>query len=130
MLILTLRTDKPEADLGLYEDHRQLAYKTWEAHRQLAETIHSEIKSLLESQGKDWHNIEGIVAFRGPGSFTGLRIGLSVANALAASLPAAIVSSQGKDWLSAGIDNLLSGADEKIALPEYGAPAHITQPKK
>lgn len=130
MLILTLRTDNPQAEIGLYEDDHQLAYYTWEAHRQLAETLHLKIRSLLEGQHKQWSDIQGIVVYRGPGSFTGLRIGLSVANALAASLPAAVIARTGDDWTNEGISSLATGQDQKVVLPEYGRPVHITQQRK
>ena len=130
MLILTLRTDKPEAEIGLYDDDKQLASYTWEAHRQLAETLHGKIKDLLSAQSMDWHDIQGIVCYQGPGSFTGLRIGLSVANALAASLPAPIIGATGSDWLADGIDTIMNEEDQKVVIPEYGAPVHITQPRK
>jgi tRNA threonylcarbamoyladenosine biosynthesis protein TsaB len=130
MLILTLRTDKPESELGLFEDNTQLIYESWQAHRQLAETIHSKLEALLQQQGKKWSDIQGIVAYHGPGSFTGLRIGLSVANALASSYRAPIVGTTGEDWIQTGISQLLSGKGSIVALPEYGAPVHITAPKK
>ena len=33
MLLLTIRTDKPEAELGLFDSDTKLAYFTWPAHR-------------------------------------------------------------------------------------------------
>jgi tRNA threonylcarbamoyladenosine biosynthesis protein TsaB len=130
MLIITIRTDKPDAEIGIYDGAAQLGYETWLAHRQLAETLHSKFKSLLASQRKDLHAIEGIVVFQGPGSFTGLRIGITVANALAYSLDAKIVASADPDWLAAGIRRLLAGESDPVALPEYGAEPNITIQKK
>lgn len=129
MIILTIRSDKPEAELGLYRDHEQLAYVVWQAHRQLAETIHQRIEKLLKQVDVRLESIEGIVVYKGPGSFTGLRIGLSVANTLAYGLHVPIIGSQ-DDWIERGIKQLLSGVTDKVALPEYGAPVHITQQKK
>ncbi len=130
MLILTIRTDKPEAEIGLYEDRQEIAYKKWQAHRELSLTIHKKIKTLLKSQKKDWTDIEGVVCFRGPGSFTGLRIGLTLGNTLASGLNIPIVSTIGRNWLKKGLKKLQKGMNEKIALPKYGAPVHITKPKK
>ena len=129
MTILTIRTDNPQAEVGLYEDEQQLSYEQWQAHRQLSATIHQKIQDQLQKQGKTWSDLQGIVAFEGPGSFTGLRIGLSVANALAASYGLPIVGSTGDAWIADGTAKLLAGQGVTVVLPEYGAPVHITQPK-
>ncbi len=130
MIILTIRTDKPEAELGLYNDDDQLAYETWLAHRQLAETLHSKIAALLKSQDKTLADIGGIVAFQGPGSFTGLRIGLTVANALAYAQDIPVVATAYDDWIADGISYLANGETDRIVIPEYGGGANITMPRK
>ncbi len=130
MLILTIRTDKPEAELGLFRDSVKLAYSTWLAHRQLAETTHLQIKELLESQSFNLDDLQGIAAFQGPGSFTGLRIGLSVANTLAYSLDIPIVATTGDDWLEQSVQSLQRGHSQQVVLPEYGAMPNITTPRK
>jgi len=130
MLILTVRTDKPEAELGLFQDEQQLAYEEWEAHRQLAETIHQKLENLLGSQQKTTHDLEAIIVFKGPGSFTGLRIGLSVANTLAYGLKLPIVSTTSDSWIKLGIQRLQQGDNEQVSLPDYGALPHITEQKK
>jgi hypothetical protein len=53
-----------------------------------------------------------------------------VANALAYAQNIPVVARQDPGWLEQGIKDLLAGQNDKIALPEYGAPAHITTPKK
>ena len=131
MIILTLRTDKPDSEIGLYENDKQIAYEVWPAHRQLAETIHQKIAELLKSNSKQLSDVQAIVCYKGPGSFTGLRIGLSVANALASGLDIPIAGIEGEEkWLQKGIESLTSGKNDQAVMPEYGAPVHITQPKR
>jgi tRNA threonylcarbamoyladenosine biosynthesis protein TsaB len=130
MIILTLRTDKPEAEVGMYEDDQQIVYVTWEAHRLLAETLHAKIIGVLNEKNLSLASIQGIVLFAGPGSFTGLRIGVSVANALAYSLSVPIVSAKGEQWLTEGCTRLLQQEDEQVVLPEYGGEVHVSLPKK
>jgi tRNA threonylcarbamoyladenosine biosynthesis protein TsaB len=129
MIILTIRTDKPEAELGLYEQGTPLAYLKWQAHRELAETIHLKLKELLDGQGISPQEMQAIIAYQGPGSFTGLRIGLSVANALAYSLMLPIVGATGDDWIQTGLKSLAEGQNGGQITPEYGAPPNITPPK-
>ena len=130
MFILTIRTDKPEAEIGLYEHDVQIAYETWHAHRELSVTLHQKLLDLLRGKDKNLEDLQGIVGFAGPGSFTGLRIGLTVANALAYSLQIPVVAAKGEDWIVQGVANLKNGKSDVVAMPEYGSPAHITQQKK
>ncbi|HSX52911.1 MAG TPA: tRNA (adenosine(37)-N6)-threonylcarbamoyltransferase complex dimerization subunit type 1 TsaB [Patescibacteria group bacterium] len=132
MKILTIRTDKPEAEIGLFEDSKKLSYKTWPAHRQLAETLHTQIEQLLSTHNLSMQKegLEGLVCFRGPGSFTGLRIGLTVANTLAYSLNIPIVGGMGDNWIDEGIRELKEGKNEQVVMPEYGSEPHITKPRK
>lgn len=130
MLILTVRTDKPESEIGLYEDNKKLAYEKWQAHRQLSQTIHKKIQYILSLQGASLQKVGGVVCFKGPGSFTGLRIGFSVANTIAYSLGVPIVSASGDDWIEDGVRRLKKGEDEKISVPNYGSEAFVSSPKK
>lgn len=128
-MMLAIRTDKPVAEIGLYRDAKKLAYKTWPAHRELSSTLHLQIAKILQSQEADWPDIKGVVVYKGPGSFTGLRIGVSVANALAYGNNCPIVSATGEDWIKDGIERLDEGENEKSVLPEYGAAPHTTVPR-
>ncbi|MCA9342747.1 tRNA (adenosine(37)-N6)-threonylcarbamoyltransferase complex dimerization subunit type 1 TsaB [Candidatus Saccharibacteria bacterium] len=130
MLILTVRTDKPEAEVGLFNNEKELAYKKWQAHKQLSETIHKKIDSLLEQQSSEWGDIAGVVAYSGPGSFTGLRIGISLVNALGESQGIPIVGATGDNWINQGLEKLKLGKNDKIIIPDYGRPARTTSPRK
>ncbi|MFO0920348.1 MAG: tRNA (adenosine(37)-N6)-threonylcarbamoyltransferase complex dimerization subunit type 1 TsaB [Candidatus Saccharimonadales bacterium] len=129
-MILTIRTDKPVSEVGLFDGEEQLDYYTWQAHRELAETIHQKLEDLLVKNNNKLSDIQGVVVFKGPGSFTGLRIGISLANALAAGLEIPIIGEVGDDWIASGIKKLGDGTNDKSVVPHYGAPVHITTPKK
>lgn len=130
MIILCLATDQPEAHMGVYEDSKLLEEVRWQAHRELSNTIFEKLRALLGTQKLEVTDIGGFVCYKGPGSFTGLRIGLSAVNGLAYALGAKIVTTKGEIWQEEGLNRLLNGKDEKIAMPFYGAEANITTPKK
>ena len=126
MIILAIRTDTVDTDIRLYEDHNLLASKSWTAGRDLARTLLGEITGLCAEAGTTIQAIEGVICYKGPGSFTGLRIGITVGNTIAYGNSVPIVGVHGDNWCNVGIDSLLSGANEKILVPEYGSEAHIT----
>lgn len=130
MLILTIRTDKPDAEIGLFDSEHQIAYEMWFAHRELSVTILQKIESMLASSKLDLTDLKGIVAYKGPGSFTGLRIGMTVANTLSYALNIPVIGSQGTEWIQSGITNLTKDSTKQYAMPDYGSDAHITAPRK
>lgn len=129
MLILTIRTDNPQAEVGLYEGDTQVAYEVWQAHRQLGETIHQRIQALLDGHHKHLTDIQGIVVYPGPGSFTGLRIGIAVANSIASSYGLPMYGANDVDWQVTGAQKLLHDVSVPQIIPEYGSPANVTHLK-
>lgn len=130
MNILTIRTDKLDSEIGFFQDATQIGYDAWPAHRHLAETIHTRIKDLLRENDTTIQQIDALVIYRGPGSFTGLRIGISLANSLASSLSVPIVGESGDCWIETGIKQLLNQYNDRQVTPLYGGDPHITQPRK
>jgi tRNA threonylcarbamoyladenosine biosynthesis protein TsaB len=128
-MILALRTDKPEAELYLYEHNNLVAKEVWEAHRELADTLLSKIREILKNSNLKNEDITGIIMHTGEGSFTGLRIGTTVANAMAYSLNVPIVSAEGEDWMSNGIESLKTAKVGELVVPKYNAEPNITKPK-
>lgn len=98
----------------------------WEAGRTLARGL----LAFIQEKVGDVKNISGIGIMRGPGSFTGLRIGMAVANTLADGLGVPIVGETGDSWRESALGRLSSGEDDQVILPFYGGDAHITKPKE
>lgn len=130
MIILVIRTDKPEAELYLYDGQKRRVSIKWQAHLKLAESLNTQIEKILNKSSISYEDLQGIAVFKGPGSFTGLRIGASAANALAYSLDIPIIARGGKDWLNLALKDLESGNNDQIAVPEYGSQARTTRPRK
>lgn len=128
-MILLLDTSTPMCRLTLVDGDKKLDYE-WHADRELSKGLHEFINDKLAKHNWTWRDIKGVGAFRGPGSFTGLRIGLVVVNTLADGLGVPIVGVDGHDWQSRAIKRLQDGENEMIVLPEYGASANITKPRK
>lgn len=130
-MIIAIKTDAPDAVVVLIGlDGKKLDEYTWVAHRSLAKDLLKVIHERLQFNDADWSTISGVILFRGPGSFTGLRIGAAVANTLAHAEKLPIVGCTGESWLADGCDRLADGENDKIVLPEYGSEATITKPRK
>ena len=88
----------------------------WDSGRDLAEKLHEFLRDKLSENHATWQDIEQITFMSGPGSFTGLRIGAAVVNALAAELNIPLYNHKGEQV--------------QIILPDYGRGANITAPVK
>ena len=104
---------------------------TWQADRNLARDMLAFLRDKLGEHGASFGDITGIGVFRGPGSYTGLRIGMTVLNTIASDRGVPIVGSTSVDhWQQECEQRLAAGDNDKIVLPEYGAAARITTPRK
>ncbi len=89
---------------------------SWDSGRVIAEQIFAFIHNKLSENNFDWPDITKITYFSGPGSFTGLRIGAAIVNALADQLQIPLFDHH--------------GVQHPVIIPEYGRPANISAPKK
>lgn len=102
----------------------------WQADRQLAKGLLGYLQGQLSKHDKTLMDVSAIGVFQGPGSFTGLRIGLAVLNTVAASQEIPIVGATGDDWQAKALDKINNRQNDQLVLPVYGNPAHITKPRK
>lgn len=103
---------------------------SWDAGRTLARDMLAYVRDKLSEHGGTLHTVAGIGVNSGPGSYTGLRIGLSVLNTLAEANHIPIVGATGDNWRGECLERLRSGQNDGIVMPFYGGDAHITAPRK
>lgn len=131
MSYLCLKTASAVTTLLVVDgDGHILAKDEWESGRDLARDLLKHIETLLGEARLDWSEVKGLGVFQGPGSFTSLRIGLTVANTISYSEQLPIVGAQGEKWLEQTIERLNAGENDEQVMPFYGADPHITAPRK
>lgn len=133
MNILVVDTSDKVARFGLFQDDKMTDKLEWEAHRELSKTFYLKLDELLGRNSLSYNDLNSIVVVRGPGSFTGLRIGIVIVNAFSYSLGIETAGVVQKEKMSleeiyiAGKKELKKG---QIIEPFYGREPNITIKKK
>jgi len=105
--------------------------KEWVGRQNQSEELLSEVDLLLKKNGINKKSIDKLVVISGPGSYTGLRVGISTANALAFAWGIPILGITSTDWQrQEGLADLLTKADDQPVKAFYLNAPHITSPKK
>jgi tRNA threonylcarbamoyladenosine biosynthesis protein TsaB len=86
MLCLALDTSSSITAVALLRDERVLAEDDSPAEQKHAETLLPRVQAVLKGGGCSLQQLDLIAVGVGPGSFTGLRVGLATAKGLALSL--------------------------------------------
>ena len=108
MLILAFDTATDVATSALVEDGEVLGER---ASR--AVTLLEDVDALLRQAGAHTGDIEGLVVGTGPGSFTGLRVGLATARGLALALGVPVAGVSTLEALAAGAPGALPVIDAR-----------------
>jgi len=105
-MLIAIDTATSYASLALHDGFRVRAEHTWESPRRHTVELLPRLVAALEQLGLGTDHLSGVAVTRGPGSFTGLRVGLAVAKglALAQGLPLVgvptldvVAAAQGRD---------------------------------
>ncbi len=130
-MYLAFKTNDEQAQLVLVDDSNTVDESVWSADRQLSNTIFYKLQELLKNNNLTPKDLQGLIFYKGPGGFTGLRISASVVNALANNLNIKIACTTGNNWLKDGV-NSFKKAENLFELVEidYGREPNITKPKK
>src|SRR5690606_19878948 len=105
-------TQRQELIVRLIQDNRVVAEQRDTQSLNHAQNLLPAIEKILTNQGKSLSDITEIAVNPGPGSFTGTRVGVAVANALSFAL-------------GVTVNNLSAGQ----ARPIYDREPNISKPK-
>jgi len=87
MLTLFINTASSVTAIALFDAReggaKLLGKKSWKSHNDEAEKLMPAIANLAKDCGKKLTDIGKVLCVKGPGSFTGLRVGVTVANTIA-----------------------------------------------
>ncbi len=90
-MYLAIDTSTETASLALVQESQLLAELTWSCQQNHSVELMPNIDRLLEQTGSSLKSLSGVIVARGPGSFNGLRVGVSTAKGLAFSLGVPLV---------------------------------------
>ncbi len=85
-LLLCIDTSLEQASIVFSENGHVIAGKTNKKQVDHASWIHTAIQQLLAENGHSLRDLQGIAVVAGPGSYTGLRVGMSTAKGLCFAL--------------------------------------------
>ena len=130
-LTLVLDTSHPKARLGLFASSKLVDSIEWEAGRELSKTFFTYLEKLFKNNNRKSEELCRIIVVKGPGSFTGLRIGVAIANTFSYALSIPIIGVVTKRNL--GLDEIFCKAknitEEKQIVPFYDREPNITKRK-
>ena len=91
MLVLAIDTSTQVSSVAVVSESKLSAELTMQAKLTHSETLLPHIEQVLKMAGTEKEELDGIVISQGPGSFTGLRIGLATAKAMSYALKLPLV---------------------------------------
>ncbi len=91
-LILQIETATTVCSVALSENGSVLAYKELEQRNVHAEIITLFIDEVLKTADKKYRDLDAVAVSCGPGSYTGLRIGISAAKGLCFALDIPLIA--------------------------------------
>ncbi len=112
--ILALETTDAQGSVALCDGGEILASRRLNADRRSAQTLAPTIRETLDDFGWTPSDVDAVAVAIGPGSFTGLRVGVSTAKMLAWAVGAKIVGVDALEAIASEIERLPNGAERGV----------------
>jgi len=147
-MFLLIDTTEDKSQVALLEVNQVLRHRIFLANFKHSEKLLLEICKILKNGKDKLSSLKAIIVITGPGGFTGSRVGVATANALAYSLGIFVVGINKNEIFGRNIEKkdifsrrsvlkislianerIRNGKFVKFTLPFYRDPPHITKPK-
>jgi tRNA threonylcarbamoyladenosine biosynthesis protein TsaB len=126
-MLVAIDTATDQASLALHDGFMVRMEQTWEAPRRQTTELTARLVEAMRQLGLRPEGLSGVAVTKGPGSFTGLRVGLAVAKGLAMAQRLPVVGiptldvvafAQGRDRRRLGA--VLQAGRGRICIAMYG----------
>lgn len=114
MLSLTINTSSSLGSMVIGRDDRVVGQVEWHKEKSHSEKVTLALEDLAKQTSCSLHDLQLLICGYGPGSFTGLRVGLSVAKTLAYSFNLPIIAVD--DCMALALNVLESANRQSIAV--------------
>ncbi len=119
MLFLAIETSSDQGSLALFRDRDVVKEVTFGERLTCVRDIAAQIRDALRSEGMVVRSLEGIAVSVGPGSYTGVRVGVTAAKTLAFALEVPVVAVESLRVLAANLalDDHRSRGGQTLVAP-------------
>ena len=122
MKILVCDTSNSTCCAGVYEDGREVAYKLSLEKKTHSETFMPLVHEVMEQAGITHAELDAYAVTVGPGSFTGVRIGLAAVKAMALAAGKGCIPVSSTEALARSVDNVTAARKEDtLIVPAFDA---------
>lgn len=122
MKILVCDTSNSTCCAGVYEDGREVAYKLSLEKKTHSETFMPLVHEVMEQAGITHADLDAYAVTVGPGSFTGVRIGLAAVKAMALAAGRGCIPVSSTEALARSVDNVTAARKEDtLIVPAFDA---------
>jgi len=120
-LILLIETATSTCSVALTKNGKIIGVREASEHNIHASHITLFIEELMSIAGKKYSDLSAVAVSKGPGSYTGLRIGVSTAKGLCYALDIPLLAINTLEAMASGMQSQIDLADSDLLIPMIDA---------
>lgn len=121
MKILCCDTSNSTCCAGIYEDGKEISYELSLEKKTHSETFMPLVMRVFNQCGLNPVDMDALAVTTGPGSFTGIRIGLSAVKGMALATGLNVIPVSSLKALALSVENVVSDPSDAIIVPCFDA---------